>query len=438
MSHQDLLLDLEPREHISPFQVNLFTDCPARYFETYRFHTRTGGKSVPLEFGDLIHNVIEQCSVIALAVDDPLKQGRVYEVMSESQVLATLDDSIVEYPQLVTPNNITRAREQIKYWYKKEAEREAKVITINTGHGEIKGIEVGFEKYLPNGVLIKGFIDRLEINKFTKRDEVAVIDWKTGFLADDYTYNMMIYVIACSGFDPDKRFTPWIYQLENEYFKRYNFEQQDFALFFDFIERVKLAILRFAQKIKSINDPEELEVFLNNNASLNKWCYTCRRKHKCIPYVTNILSGVPGISTVDRDPNLLVDYMDQLKLVEKSAKKEVGLVENILIDMIANRREELLQSEEEVSEDELKTLPLEDGRHIEMTRSKRRAIRLEDAIPKLIELKKTDKLSINLGDFETVIEQAPGNEQDVLRKMIFDSFSTKETPKVKGRKTKKK
>jgi hypothetical protein len=437
--HQELLIELEPREHISPFQVNLFTDCAARYYETYRQHTSVGGKSVPLEFGDLIHLVIERASKLSfINITDEDKRGRVYECLSEGDVLKILDDFIINYPKLVTPGNLSRARYQLSYWYKLEQQREAKICMIDTGKGKIEGVEIGFEKYLPNGVLIKGFVDRIETNRYTRSNEAVVIDWKTGFLSDDYSYNMMIYVIACSGFDPQIKFIPYIYQLENEYFKKYAFSQEDYKLFFDFIERIKLAIIGFAQKIKSFKDEKELEAFLNSNAKLNKWCYTCRRKHKCIPYVTNILSGIPGISSVDRDPNLLVEYMDQLKLVEKTAKKEIGQVENILVDIIASRRQSLVDSSETHNDEDLNKIELEDGRFIELTRSKRRSLEMSRVISRLIELKQTDKLSITLSDFDMIVETLPGYEQDELRKLVFDSYSDKETPTVKGRKVKKK
>lgn len=435
----EILLALDVREHISPFQINLFNDCPSRYYETYKEHTRfiSLTKTAPTEFGDVIHKVTEKASLLSLENEDKSKNGRVYLCFSYSEIVSIFEDMLADFPKLCSSYYLERGKKQLLYWFNNEASREAKVEYININGTPVPGVEVGFERFLPNGILVKGFIDRVESNKYTKQNELMIVDWKTGYLAEDYSYNMMLYVIACSGFDKTKTYIPCIFQLENEYYKKYNFDKEEYESFYEFIVLVKESINRFADRVNELAkiSNEALEEYLNDSAKINKWCYTCTRSNRCVKYISNIILGIPGISEDSRDPLTIVSYKEHLDITKKSIEKELDKIDAILLDEVLKHKKSL-DKKEKITEEDLK-LYIDDKRYLYIDRSKRRSADLSVVVPILIKNELVSKLSITLGELDKIIPKLSGEDQDAIVKAISYNYSDREQVKIdNGKKTK--
>lgn len=420
----ELLLEFVPREHISAFQINLFTQCPSRYYETYKEHSRLGSgtKNSAAEFGDVIHQTIDRVSKDTCMID--WKDARVYEHFKYEDVVKIFTETLINYPHLCSEYFLERGKDQLLYWYNAEVEREARIFcTI-----EFCGSEVPFKLFLPNGVLVMGFIDRVEENKYTKKDEAALVDWKTGYLEEDYSDNMLIYEQAMLFLFEDMRFKCVVHQLQNEHIVRYVFTDEDRHRFNERIVTIREAIIKFAETIQRVltsGKDEELDAFLTNNAKVNKWCYTCSRRNKCVSYIRTILFGVAGMEGVT-DPKLLLDFREQIEVVKKNCDKQVDQIDAILLDFIMQHK------------DEHNIADVGDGRQLTYEYSSRRFVDASIIVPILIKHGFQARLSIGVTELDKIIKemkvkQVPAQDLEAIENAVAKKFGKEEKIKVIGK-----
>ncbi len=416
-----------PREHISASQVNLFLECPARYFYAYQEHLRISslGVGLPAEFGNFMHSLIEMVSRDAVLMAD----GKVYEAFTLDDILKRFEIMLTNYPKLCSQDFIVRGRKQLKWWYEQEEAREAQIATMVNGQ---PAIEAHFERYLPNGVLIKGFIDRAEHNKFTGPNRICLIDWKTGFMVGDYAAQMKIYNIASYSLFPEgTEFSTYMYQTENEFFKPYDFTIAEIEEFYEFIGILKMSMIKFADDItigiqarQDVEDEEkqqQLQQFLDGNAKVNKFCYTCQGKHKCIAFIKTMITGVPGVELEHEksDVNVLAQYKKQVDIVRKLAEKEVAKVDNILQAIILKNGEDF---------EGQKRIKLDDGENeVAITRRGSTYVDKITAVKIAVSHGMTDTLSMSVSAARGMLEKLEGEDHDMLAAAIIETKSPKET-----------
>jgi len=423
-----------PREHISASQINLYIECPSRYFYTYQEHLRISalGVGLPAEFGNFQHSLFETIGRDAVRIAD----GRIYEAFTLDEVLSRFEKTLVNHPKLCDQSFITRGRKQIKWWYGQEEAREAQIATMLNGQ---PAIEAHFERYLPNGVLIKGFIDRAEHNKFTGPKRICLIDWKTGYMVGEYAAQMKIYNIAAYSLFPDgTEISTYMYQTENEFFKPYYFTIVEIEEFYEFIGILKLSMMKFADDITigigksqdtETEKQQQLQQFLDSNAKVNKFCYTCQGKHRCLAFIKAMITGVPGVSLKheDSDIDVLAQYKKQVNMVCKLAEKEGAKVDNILQALVLKNGEDF---------EGQKRIILEDGENeVAITRRDSTYVDKTTAVKIAVAHGMFDTLSMSVSAAKGMLEKLEGKDHDMLAAAIIETKSPNE--KVIIRKVKK-
>lgn len=393
MSEQ--LEELKEQEYISASQINSYLNCASRYaHERMMRGQKIISKATMATLGDAIHTCIAELSKIAMKDF----QGRCY-LFQEEDVINHWKKTIARYPALVDNDNIKRGAAQLRYWLKQEIYREAVVL-------ECEKSEL---IYLPNGLAINVIIDRVEKNKFCEGDQVQLIDWKTGFLKDDYTRQMTLYKIAgCLLWKEAKgNFLVTVVHLENEYCEHYNITKEDLQEYYDFILIVKQAISNFIQKINEFikdGDLAGLNAFLDAHCNVNKYCYSCSRANACRPYVLRV-QGLAPFLPKDEEGNVTLEGMinkyEHIKAIQKGMDETLKALDEVIMD--------------EMVKAGMKPLKLSDGRWLSTTTRSFEKIDPKVVIPILIKNGCESILSVPTARLKEIVDALPEGDRQAIR-----------------------
>lgn len=398
------------KDYVSASQLKGFK-CPTRWADNI-LNPSTNSNNAPIAFGDMMHVVFEKISNLAVSKYNCYTGKIPFEVVEE-----VFENTITLYPILLDPTWITRGKKQLKFWHEQEQSREARIFICDDGK---PGVELSFYCYLKSGVVVRGIVDRIETNKYTKDDEVDFVDWKTGFLKDDHTLAMTLYKIAGQQvLTKNKIVKTKIVELEREYFEYYNITQSNIDEYNEFIVLTKQTMENFSSAILTIIDKKDwdgLYNFLFDHAVFNKWCYTCRLSSVCKVYINNIYGYVPGLANTDEMSkeetiSYLVDQVEHLKLVAKSIKKMLDSIDARILN--------------ELSINAFQPISIDEDKKVELTQSSRRHIMESISIPILLKRQYIDLLTIGMANYDTVmaelseqLESCPEDKKEELQRDI--------------------
>lgn len=384
------LNNFEFKDYISASQIKGF-NCPTRWADSL-LNPSINLSSGPTAFGDAIHVTIEKLSHLAIE-----KYDRYTGMIPDSVISDYWRDMISLYPSLVSGPWYDRGKRQLAFWIKEERNREAR---IYISPDEVPGIEINFYCYLKNGVMVRGIIDRIETNKYTKENELDLVDWKTGFLKDDHTGAMTLYKIAGNQvIAKDKIIKTKILELEREYFQYYTITKEDIENYNDHIILIRQTIENFVLNIQRFLDSknwEGLYDFLFQHANVNKWCYTCRLSSVCKTYINKIYGFVPALSetedlTREDEIKFLTEQEEHLKMIGKSIDKMKDNIDSKLIDIL--------------SRNEGESIEIDDISRLELISSSRTHIMESIALPIIIKRNLLNILKIGVKGFAESIVQ---------------------------------
>ncbi len=397
------LSNFEFKDYISASQIKGF-ECPTRWADSLinpSFYSNTG----PTAFGDAIHVTIEQLSYLAVE-----KYDRFTGKLTDDEVFGTWKNILTKYPALVSLENFQRGIRQLTFWISEERKRNARIFVDFNG---VPGIEMNFYCYLPNGVMVRGIIDRIEENDYTDSDTLELIDWKTGFLKDDHSKQMTLYKIAGNqNIDKSKKIKTRVCELEREYIENYIITSKDVEEYNNFVLILKQTIDNYAENIKHYIESgqiKELYEFLFRFANFNKWCYTCRLSSVCKTYISKIYGYIPGLENTDGMTDLevvesLVAQHEHLKMIEKSVNKMAKNIDSRLIDYL--------------SKNEGQEVELSDDYKLVLTNRTRRDVDGSIAIPIMIESKLSHLLSVSVSAYQEALREIPEDKLKVFESSI--------------------
>jgi RecB family exonuclease len=142
--------------HLSPSRIKTFEQCQLKYFAIYEENIEEGPPHPLTIMGSAIHKGAEEATKAILEDKEPLFSVRVKEACLELQV---------------TQENTELASELINNALRWGYERNIKKCCV--------GVEIPFSEFLPDGTLVKGIIDRLDIMPLREQILANVIDLKT-------------------------------------------------------------------------------------------------------------------------------------------------------------------------------------------------------------------------------------------------------------------
>jgi RecB family exonuclease len=142
---------------VSASSVKTFEQCPKKYYYNY-IDKMPRKKWEHLDLGNVCHLTLENFH--RLYLEDPAPKDKWHNLMA-----AAFGDALKEFPQLTKE-------------IKDEAFRLCKEY-LNTlkdnGMPNVVGVEAPFEFELGDGVVVRGFIDRIDFEK----DRYRIVDYKT-------------------------------------------------------------------------------------------------------------------------------------------------------------------------------------------------------------------------------------------------------------------
>lgn len=390
---------ITPKEHLSAFQVCSFGRCPASFLYGIINYNKSFKDGNPmLSFGDAIHLTIEKLSKKALEENE----GMTY-LLSEKSIKDCWAETVSQFPQLVNKDMIQRGDDQLNFWLKQETIRKAKVV----------GIEVPFELYLPNGIKILGFIDRIEENVTTDENSLDCLDWKTGWLKESYDTAMMIYLIACHYLYPNKKITPKTVQLQHNYIEPYYFDKSDLDEFYRYLEIVRSSIDRIIERYNELEGKtKEVEEFIDSITSVNKFCYSCQRSkdQKCNPWIKHLYAFRPSSEKEDfstLDIKELVDKYESFEVIAKGIDAEKNKLDTCIEKILYDNRFDGVE--------------IEAGRWLNPFCQTRKKIDQNNAIKILIQYGKTEALSTKLKSVEEAMNSLPPEASEKLKSYIGET-----------------
>lgn len=394
-NEEEMKLVAVAKEHLSASQVSSFERCPASFIYSLLVKQNNKDGNPFLAFGDAIHLAIEKLSDLALEKLD----GKTY-LLTEIDVKKVWHEILAKYPQLVSQSVIERGDKQLSYWHRSEIQREAKVV----------GSEIAFDLYLPSGVKLVGFIDRVEENKYTDSESLDLWDWKTGWLKEDYSTAMAIYRIAGYFLYPDKKVTPKVMQLQHNYVDPYSFSLSEIEEFYEYLEIVRNAINNIVDQLNHIiaTDPGTIRKFIDSVARINRYCHYCNRAqdHACLPWKKNLYAFSHNRETNIENVSEIVDRYELLETVKKGIEVEMQkmdvYVENLLYG------------------NDLKGVALPDGRWLNPFVTTRTKIQADKIVPILIRNGKWDALTTGVKAVKTAMCTLPEETQEQINPLISE------------------
>jgi len=200
-------------KNVSASQVETFYNCRFQYFLTYglRLKERKKARIDALAYGSLIHYLLEK------TLEEYKKGG--YAALSDEDMEKLIDRLLEEYLENVLggKDNKSERFKCLYYRYKDNAERLIRHITDELSQSEFKpvdfelaigGSEPDIDAYTVtdtngNKVILRGFVDRIDIMKKDDKQYIRVVDYKTGkkqFHISDVLYGlnmqMLLYLSA--------------------------------------------------------------------------------------------------------------------------------------------------------------------------------------------------------------------------------------------------
>ena len=195
-------------KNVSASQVETFYNCRFQYFCTYglRLKERKKARIDALAYGSLIHFLLEKMLA-------EYKTGG-YTSLSDEDLEKLIDRLLEEYLENVLggKDNKSARFKCLYYRYKQNAERLIKHITEELSQSEfepvdfelaIGGNEPDIDAYTvtdENGdkVILRGFVDRIDLMKKDGKQYIRVVDYKTGkkeFHISDVLYGLNMQMI---------------------------------------------------------------------------------------------------------------------------------------------------------------------------------------------------------------------------------------------------
>lgn len=226
---------------LSASSVKLYDQCPRKYF--YQYIKRAPKKHWShLDLGNLCHRALEIFHLVYMK--HGLNKGSLSKIMKFA-----FKEARKKYPNM-SDNILLDAKEMLMGYLK---------MVRSEGMPVVKGVETSFNLDISDDVLVRGYIDRLDI---MKDGTFRIVDYKT---TKNETYldefQLLVYGMWLSKEYPHvKKFKgSYVLLRHGSAYKNYDFTIED-------VEKVKQKLLDCANNIK--NDEEWVQI----PTRLCDWC----------------------------------------------------------------------------------------------------------------------------------------------------------------------
>ena len=228
---------------LSASSMKTYDQCPKKYFYTY-IEKLPQKSHDHFDLGNLCHRTLEIFHEIY--IKDGNKMGTLNKLMSHSFSAAKKEE---EFKNL--PDKIKLEAKELLFDYLK--------FVSDNGMPMVKGVEIPFNFNIGNDILIRGFIDRLDV---AKDGVFRIIDYKT-------TKNVKYldpFQLAIYGLWLKKEY-PEVEKFRAAYvLLRHNSKTKDYEFNSEDLKKVEKEVLNYAAKIKSENQWVPMPTALCN------WC----------------------------------------------------------------------------------------------------------------------------------------------------------------------
>lgn len=268
---------------ISASKINLFYECPRKYFYRYLYEWKEEEKIKQVSwpgsgFGDSIHKILEWCSI------------KLMEGLSQKEIMDLVKGKFKDYYDIWLKKNAKTFMQSKGYSYKKFVEKGEKYailitkfyMSYFTDFTEIlpeEEFEIKYDLLEGKDVYLKGIIDLV----YFSEDDFKIIDFKTTKESTKFYFvdwridtQSLIYLYYCLQ-KYNKFPSSFSYLVLNHMEKTLFFKEQ-------FIEEKETFFRNLTDQIDTIYDYTKNPDFelSNSSASACKWCEykgICELKH---------------------------------------------------------------------------------------------------------------------------------------------------------------